>query len=96
MALLLAAAFYAAAAVAGYAVELIFGALGGIPDRGGAHMSSGAITWNHTTWLNIAFLALAAVLVVRFVRSGGGAMLAMMGGAPDDHADHGGHEHHHG
>jgi hypothetical protein len=44
------------------------------------------------------FLCLAAVLVVRFFRSGGGPMLAMMNGAPDDHAqhDHGdhGHEHH--
>ncbi|HEX6858484.1 MAG TPA: hypothetical protein VF204_24575 [Streptosporangiaceae bacterium] len=31
--------------------------------------------------------------VVRFFRSGGGPMLAMMNGAPDDHAHHD-HAHH--
>jgi hypothetical protein len=29
------------------------------------------ISWNYTTWLNIAFLALTAVVVVRFITSGG-------------------------
>ena len=57
-------------------------------------MPSGAITWNHTTFLNIAFLVVAAVLVVRFVRTGGRSMLAMMGGAPDDHTGHAGHTSH--
>ena len=38
-----------------------------------------------TTWLNIAFLILAAALVVRFARTGGLAMLRMMGGSPDSH-----------
>ena len=27
--------------------------------------------WNYTTWLNIVFLVLAAVLVIRFFRNGG-------------------------
>jgi uncharacterized membrane protein YraQ (UPF0718 family) len=95
MALLLGAAFYGTAAFAGYAVELIFGALGAVPDRGSAHMPDGSITWNHTTWLNIAFLVVAAVLVIRFARTGGPAMLKMMGGSPDDpHQAHGGHEGH--
>jgi hypothetical protein len=51
--------------------------------------------WNYTTYLNIVFLCLAAVLVVRFFRSGGGPMLAVMNGGPDDHAhhDHGDHDH---
>jgi hypothetical protein len=35
------------------------------------------------TFLNIAFLVLAAALVIRFVCTGGLAMLRMMGGAPD-------------
>ena len=39
--------------------------------------------WNYTTWLNIAFLALAAVLLVRFVRTGGMPMLRMMDAPPD-------------
>lgn len=41
------------------------------------------------TWLNIAFLALAVVLLVRFFTTGGRDMLRMMGGDPDAH-DHGG------
>jgi len=44
------------------------------------------------TWLNIAFLVLAAALVVRFVRTGGLGMLRMMGGEP---VAEGGHDHHH-
>jgi hypothetical protein len=42
------------------------------------------ITWNYTTWLNIVFLILAAQLTLRFFRTGGRQMLAMMGGAPTD------------
>ena len=95
MALLLGAAFYGTAALAGYAVELIFGALGLIPDHHGAHMPDGGISWNYTTWLNIAFLVVAAVLVVRFARTGGRQMLAMMGGGPDDHSGHDHAEHDH-
>jgi uncharacterized protein len=41
-----------------------------------------------TTWLNIAFLILTVLLLVRFVRAGGIAMLRMMAGSPD--AEHAG------
>jgi hypothetical protein len=41
------------------------------------------VSWNYTTWLNIVFLLLAAVLVFRFVRTGGLPMLRMMNGEPD-------------
>jgi uncharacterized protein len=37
------------------------------------------------SWLNIVLLALAAAVIVRFVRTGGVAMLRMMGGPPDTH-----------
>jgi uncharacterized protein len=95
MALFLACTFYATAALAGYAVELLFGAAGWIPDRAGSRLPDEGITWNYTTWLNIVFLVLAAALVVRFVRSGGIPMLAMMGGGPDEHGpDHDAHAHH--
>ena len=49
--------------------------------------------WNYTTVLNIVFLALAAVLVWRFFRTGGREMLRMMGGSPPAEEDAG--EHHH-
>lgn len=46
---------------------------------------------NCTAVLNIAFLLLAAALLVRFLRTDGPAMLRMMGGPPK--RDHGGHDH---
>jgi len=36
------------------------------------------ITWDYTSWLNIAFLILAAALIWRFFTTGGLAMLRMM------------------
>jgi len=91
MMLTLLGTFYAAMVVAGYLVELIFGATGLIPSQHNATVMEAGISWNYTTWLNIAFLALAAVLAVRFVKTGGIPMLRMMGGSPDaehDHSDH--------
>lgn len=89
--------FYGAMAVAGYLVELIFGPLGLVPNERNLSIADTGITWNYTTWLNIVFLALAAVLLVVFFRTGGGGMLRMMGGSPEA-ADHTGeeHAHHHG
>jgi uncharacterized membrane protein YraQ (UPF0718 family) len=93
MALFLFGTFYAAMVAAGYVIELVFQPLGLVPG-GARHADVGndAITWNYTTWLNIVFLALAALLVWRFLTTGGRPMLAMMGGGPDDMAEH---EHQH-
>jgi uncharacterized protein len=89
MALFLLGTFFAAMAAAGYAVELIFGVTGLIPEQRSARVSQEGISWNYTSWLNIAFLILAAVLVVRFIRTGGIPMLRMMGGNPEDvHVHH--------
>jgi hypothetical protein len=91
MALLVAGTFYVTMAAAGYVIELVFGGLGLVPSRATAHLPHVGIEWNYTTWLNIAFLLLAAVLLVRFTRSGGWPMLRMMGGSPD--AEHAAHHH---
>jgi uncharacterized membrane protein YraQ (UPF0718 family) len=80
--------FYAAMVGAGYLVELLFGVTGLIPAGRSAKVMAEGISWNYTTWLNIAFLLLAAVLLVRFFRTGGGPMLRMMGGAPAHEAHH--------
>ncbi|GAA1500925.1 permease [Kitasatospora kazusensis] len=93
MAAFLLATFYAAMVVAGYVVEFTFGGLGLVPDQSGAKVPMGGVSWNYTTWLNLAFLALTAALLVRFRRTGGPAMLRMMGGSPDAGHDHAGHEH---
>lgn len=82
--------FYLAMVVAGYVVEFAFGGLGLIPDQARAKVPMEGISWNYTTWLNIAFLVLAGVLLVRFWRTGGLSMLRKMGGSPGtghDHAD---------
>ncbi|MFJ4799986.1 permease [Streptomyces murinus] len=100
MAGFLLATFFAAIAVAGYVVEFLFGGLGLIPDQATARLPEEGIRWNYTTWLNIAFLLLAASLVIRFLRTGGTAMLRTMGGGPQE-GDEGGdggrgeHDHHH-
>jgi uncharacterized membrane protein YraQ (UPF0718 family) len=89
----LAGTFFAAMAAAGYAVELVFGGLGLIPGRDAATIPDGGVSWDYTTWLNIAFLLLAAALVIRFARTGGGMMLTMMGGAPGQPGTEAGHAH---
>ena len=94
MALFLLGTLYAAMAAAGYVIELAFGALGLVPGRASAKVPDQGVSWDYTTWLNIAFLILAAVLVVRFTRTGGAAMLKMMGGAPEPAGAGGGHAHH--
>ena len=83
MMLVLLGTFYAAMVAAGYLVELIFGASGLIPTHRHAMVMHAGISWNYTTWLNIAFLVVAAALIARFVATGGMPMLRMMGGAPD-------------
>jgi uncharacterized membrane protein YraQ (UPF0718 family) len=70
--------FYVTMAVAGYVVEILFGALGIIPtDRRVSAISEG-ITWNYASVLNLVFLLVAAILILRFLRTGGPAMLRMM------------------
>ena len=71
MALFLLATLYAASVLAGYAVEVIFGVLGLIPADRHAMVAMAQVSWNYTAFLNIAFLILAVVLVIRFLRPAG-------------------------
>jgi uncharacterized membrane protein YraQ (UPF0718 family) len=80
--------FYVTMAAAGYIVEVVFGALGIIPTARAASAFSEGPRWNYTTVLNIVFLAVAALLVVRFLRTGGPAMLRMMNTPEDEMAQH--------
>jgi len=80
--------FYVTMAAAGYVVEFLFQALGIIPqDRHVAAITEG-VQWNYTSILNIVFLLLAAVLVIRFIRTGGIPMLRMMNTPEHDMAQH--------
>jgi uncharacterized membrane protein YraQ (UPF0718 family) len=88
MMLFLFATFYAAMAAAGLIVDLIFKVLG-LEPTGARHakVTDAGVSWNYTTVLNIIFLTLAAVLVVRYFRKGGGvAMLRMMSKPMAEHA----------
>jgi uncharacterized membrane protein YraQ (UPF0718 family) len=71
-------AFYLAMAVAALIVEFIFQFFGLIPHQRAAQIVEMSITFNYTTILNIIFLAVAAFLVVRFLKTGGPKMLAHM------------------
>lgn len=88
MALVLTATLYAASVIAGYLVEILFGVLRLTPSVHDARVEMAHVSWNYTTYLNIVFLIVAAALVFRFVRTGSGAMVAAMGGGPDDLAAH--------
>lgn len=75
--------FYAAIALAGYVIEIFFGAFRLIPKHQ-AKVVEAHFIWNYTTFLNIAFLLVAGVLLVRFLGTGGPRMLRMMN-APVGH-----------
>ena len=70
--------FYVTMAAAGYIVEFLFEAIGIIPENRNAVTITEGIQWNYTTILNVIFLVLAAILVIRFIRTGGIPMLRMM------------------
>ncbi|MEP9384254.1 permease [Nocardioides cheoyonin] len=96
MTLVLLGGFYVTMVLGGYVVELLFGGLGLAPEHGHASVAAEGVRWNYTTYLDLVFLALAALLLVRFFRTGGREMLAMMGGSPDEgHDHHGEHDHEH-
>ena len=87
--------FYATMVLAGYIVEFLFTGLGLVPTERTAKVTEAAIQWNYTTVLNIIFLLIAAALLVRFFRTGGPAMMRMMGGGPGEHEQHAHGEHAH-
>ncbi len=70
--------FYVTMAAAGYVVEFLFEALGIIPQNRNVVAITEGVQWNYTSVLNIIFLLLAAILVIRFIRTGGIPMLRMM------------------
>ena len=81
--------FYATMAAAGLIVQFVFEALGLVPTTRNAKVVMAEVSWNYTTYLNIVFLALAALLVWRYFRRGGGLpMLKMMNKPMDDEHDH--------
>ncbi len=79
--------FFVTMASAGYVIEFLFAALGIIPQNRHVVALTSGVQWNYTSVLNIIFLVLAAVLVMRFIRTGGVSMLKMMN-RPEDEMGH--------
>ena len=75
---LIVAVFYVAMALAALLIELLFDLLGLIPSQRSAQIVETSISLNYTTVLNVIFLAIALLLVVRFLKTGGRKMLAHM------------------
>ncbi|HUY73491.1 MAG TPA: permease, partial [Candidatus Dormibacteraeota bacterium] len=79
---------YAAMALAGFLVGLAFDILGLTP----AHFHVPALTaspsWNYTTFLDLALIAIIAVMFYRFVHTGGPEMLRMMAPPGQGHTAH--------
>lgn len=91
MALVILAAFYVAMVAAGYLAEIVFGGLGLVPARSAVKVTVTAVSLDYTTWLDLASVILAVVLLVRAARTGVLAMLRMMGGPADAEHAHAGH-----
>lgn len=91
MALYILGTFYVTMAAAGYIVEIVFGALGIIPTNRTVAVLTDGPQFNYTAVLNVVFALLALILIVRFLRTGGPAMLRMMN-APDEAMNHQGHK----
>jgi uncharacterized membrane protein YraQ (UPF0718 family) len=80
--------FYASMVAAGLIVEFLFQGLGLTPTERNAKVVTARVAWNYSTYLNIVFLAVAAVLIWRYFRRGGGwGMLKMMDEPMGEH-DH--------
>jgi uncharacterized membrane protein YraQ (UPF0718 family) len=75
---LIVAVFYVAMALAALLIEFLFEVLGLIPSHRRAQIVETSISLNYTTVLNIIFIAITALLLVRFFRTGGPKMLAHM------------------
>ena len=81
---------YATMAVAGLVVAGVFHLFGAVPTARNVTVFDTTISWNADTFLDIVFLAVVAVVTVRFVRTGGVEMLRMMERGADHHPHHAG------
>ena len=88
----LVASFYATMVAAGLIVEFVFDGLNLIPSARNAKVVEASVTLNYTTFLNIIFLNLAALLIWRYFHRGGGMRMLRMMNAPIAHE----HAHAHG
>jgi uncharacterized membrane protein YraQ (UPF0718 family) len=97
MSLYLLGVSYLAIVLAAYLISAAFQALGLVPQHHALQALVSRPEWNYTTFLDLAALAVVALLAVRFLTTGGPAMLRAMSSPGNDHAhhEHSHHEHAH-
>jgi uncharacterized membrane protein YraQ (UPF0718 family) len=95
MALYLLGVSYAAMALGGLLIGLLFKLLGIVPAHHAVIALQTGPTLNYTTVLNVIFLGVMALLGWRFLRTGGLEMLRMMERPAEAHGQHD-HSAHHG
>ncbi len=88
MALRLTGVLYVAMVLAGFIIEGLFQLLSLVPDERNAKVLEASVSWNYTTILNIIFLIITAIVLVRFFKTGGKDMLKMMREKPNKKAAH--------
>src|SRR2546421_451905 len=93
MAGFLLASFYATMVAAGLAVEFLFEGLGIERDARNAKVEMASVAWNYTTFLNLVFLLVAAALVWRYFRRGGGWQMLRTMNKPSTATDEDQHQH---
>src|SRR3989454_5669418 len=91
MAGFLLATFYLTMVAAGLTVEVVFQGLGLVPHERHAKVVQASVTFNYTSVLNIIFLGVAAALIWRYFRHGGGIRMLKMMNRPMGHGAAHGH-----
>jgi YHS domain-containing protein/uncharacterized membrane protein YraQ (UPF0718 family) len=86
MSLYLLGVSYVAMVLAGFLIGGAFQLLGLAPTQHHVAVFETRPAWNYTTFLNLAFLGLMAVMAWRFLTTGGVEMLRAMAVAPDEQA----------
>lgn len=95
MALRLTWVMYLAMVIAGYAVEILAQLFNLVPHVRNATVLEASVSFNYTTVLNIIFIAVSVLVVIRFFKTGGREMLKMMKMPAEPQSQHAQHEHHH-
>ena len=93
MAGFLLATFYLTMVAAGLIVEFVFQGLGLVPEERHAKVVQASVMFNYTSVLNIIFLGVAAALIWRYFRLGGGIRMLKMMDRPMGHGAAHGHSH---
>jgi len=74
---------------AGLVVEFLFAGIGIERRARNAKVTMASVSWNYDTVLNIIFLSLAALLLWRYFRRGGGIRMLKMMNKPMGEHEHG-------